>query len=606
MPTSTPFAMRSIELHKNNWRLLRAAADSFQQGAMFGYLIGGQFVRGNQRGGGEYVNALEPDRARALQLLQQALPLVQKDPDHEAVAAFYLDFAKTLLTYRTGGNAWKLQTLTDLSKLPDYGPANDFGGSTVGASGRRRRQPGLLSCAGTLRSGQVRRRALALGAGSSRRILSGSQGSRSAAFWPTFCTRNSACRRWPTLAASLIEAMNHRPTRMLRTPSRSLKDDETIARLAPGIKRFKLPDEFNFLRIYREVATSGKKPQAEHALAMLAGIYENRRQYPRAAEVWRECIRRFGPGNQRERQARLDQIVGNWGSFEPTKTLPASAGADDRLPLPQRDAARTRSPRDSRRQAPRGRKSVPQVEPHFVRLERDQYRQYRLSTGDRESIAISRRAASPSGPCRSSRGPGTRTAALTSRCPCRRQAPIWLRRNWPVATRVALSCGLPTRSLVRKTSQKGPIYFVADAVTGQPIAGANVEFFGYKQLEAPRGRIRVGTLDFAETTDADGMAVPDPGDLKYDHQWIAIARGAGGHLAFLGFERIWWPRGQNVDVYEQNKVFAITDRPVYRPGQTMKFKFWVANARYDSPLQSSVCRPRIQDPPYESAERNRV
>ena len=42
--------------------------------------------------------------------------------------------------------------------------------------------------------------------------------------------------------------------------------------------------------------------------------------------MWRECIRRFGPGNQHARQARLDQIIGNWGRFEQTATLPATAG----------------------------------------------------------------------------------------------------------------------------------------------------------------------------------------------------------------------------------------------------------------------------------------
>src|SRR5262249_20865411 len=33
----------------------------------------------------------------------------------------------------------------------------------------------------------------------------------------------------------------------------------------------------------------------------------------------------------------------------------------------------------------------------------------------------------------------------------------------------------------------------------------------------------------------------------------------------------------------QTKVFAITDRPVYRPEQTMQFKFWVRHAKYDQP-----------------------
>ena len=38
----------------------------------------------------------------------------------------------------------------------------------------------------------------------------------------------------------------------------TLKDDETIARLASGIKRFKLPDEFNPIKIYQAIADDPK------------------------------------------------------------------------------------------------------------------------------------------------------------------------------------------------------------------------------------------------------------------------------------------------------------------------------------------------------------
>src|SRR5690606_32116012 len=46
----------------------------------------------------------------------------------------------------------------------------------------------------------------------------------------------------------------------------TLADTETIARLATGIKRFTLPDEFNFIRIYQRLAA---KEQGTHAQAAL-------------------------------------------------------------------------------------------------------------------------------------------------------------------------------------------------------------------------------------------------------------------------------------------------------------------------------------------------
>ncbi|KKK47130.1 hypothetical protein LCGC14_3158290, partial [marine sediment metagenome] len=105
----------------------------------------------------------------------------------------------------------------------------------------------------------------------------------------------------------------------------TLAEDETIARLATGIKRFKLPKEFNFLRIFKDVADGGS--HAQTATETLCKVFENRRQYPRAAGLWKQNIDRFGPGRRNYRKKRLDQIVKNWGMFEPVVTQPGGKGA---------------------------------------------------------------------------------------------------------------------------------------------------------------------------------------------------------------------------------------------------------------------------------------
>ena len=107
----------------------------------------------------------------------------------------------------------------------------------------------------------------------------------------------------------------------------TLSDDETIARLATGIKRFKLPDEFNCIKIYEQIAAEPQTGYGEQAREQLAQIFENRRQYPKAADDWRTAIEEYGPGDNNYRQQRLDQIVGNWGRFEPSACQPAGQGA---------------------------------------------------------------------------------------------------------------------------------------------------------------------------------------------------------------------------------------------------------------------------------------
>src|SRR5205823_11318384 len=84
----------------------------------------------------------------------------------------------------------------------------------------------------------------------------------------------------------------------------------------------------------------------------------------------------------------------------------------------------------------------------------------------------------------------------------------------------------------------------------------------------------------------------------HDHQWLVITRKKGvrgqesavgaeekDRFAYLGFSHVWF--GQHHDPeYNQTKAFTMTDRPVYRPQQTVQFKFWVRHAKYDQPNSS--------------------
>ncbi len=140
---------------------------------------------------------------------------------------------------------------------------------------------------------------------------------------------------------------------------------------------------------------------------------------------------------------------------------------------------------------------------------------------------------------------------------------------------------LADTAIVKKPLADKALYYVADAVTGQPVPKCNVEFFGYWQEQIGGGnKYRVNTKDFAELTDADGLVTLPTDETNRRHQWLAVATTPEGRLAYLGFSGVW--QGNYYDQqYQQVKVFTITDRPVYRPGQEVHFKFWVANARYD-------------------------
>ena len=120
---------------------------------------------------------------------------------------------------------------------------------------------------------------------------------------------------------------------------------------------------------------------------------------------------------------------------------------------------------------------------------------------------------------------------------------------------------------------------MADAVTGVPVPNAKMQFFGYRQ-EFDNNHYQITTKNIADTTDADGQCTLTAKDDAQNYQWLATATTADGRLAYLGFTGIWG--GQYYDAeYNERKAFVITDRPVYRPGQTVKFKIWLETAKYD-------------------------
>ena len=61
---------------------------------------------------------------------------------------------------------------------------------------------------------------------------------------------------------------------------------------------------------------------------------------------------------------------------------------------------------------------------------------------------------------------------------------------------------------------------------------------------------------------------------------------------------MWYPQAHD-DQYSQTKVFGITDRPVYRPKQTVHYKFWVRRVQFDLPDTSEFA-----DREFEVAVRN--
>ncbi|MSR58152.1 MAG: alpha-2-macroglobulin [Planctomycetaceae bacterium] len=597
-----------IDVHKANWWLLQAAATTYINSDHQGFIVAGKFYRGGRRGGGgNYVNTLQRDRVRALQLMQQALPLARADDDKPAVAEFHVQFANAILSGAGHAEAWRLQTLTDLSQLPDYEEGRMWwrgNSGTQGAPVDALGQPVLhqvpASYEAAATDGERWRWMLAQSV-----VFNPSRRSEVQMIFANFLREQFGVQtmaqfgRWFGGADDGDDDTkeNESGTYALHT----LGDDETIARLATGIKRFKLPDEFNFIRIYQQVADRGKSEQGEQALTLLCQTFEDRRQYVKAAEYWKRLIKEYGPGDNNHRQERLKQIVGNWGRFENRQTQPAGQGAT--LDFRFRNAKKVifeawevnveklladvkeELKKANLNQIDWNKINVADLGFRVVQQNEQKYLGNRIATWD---LALKPR-------------PDHIDDRVTVATPLQKPGAYLVTARMDGGNVSRIIVWVADTVIAKKQLDGKSYYYVADAVTGRPVAKANVEYFGWKQVQvAPnQNKDRIVTANFAEATDNDGQVILDDKRLPEDNQWLITARTKAGRLAYLGFTNVWYEAYYD-DEYSQTKVFTITDRPVYRPAQTVKFKVWVANAKFDQPDQSPFANQQftvqINDP----------
>lgn len=568
----------SIAAHAENWRLLWAAARSYLNVDHHGFIVSGKFERGNRRGGGEVVQAYERDRVRALQLMRQAMPLAEKDESHGEVGEFFFACAQSLLGNRGYGEAWRLQYLTDLETLPDYEPGWGYYGPNRGAPVDEEGKPVFHKLPESFEKAQTDgerwRWCLVQAAEMSPGVADRARREWADFLWQQFGVQTMAEYGWFFGRARVDDTKEDESgTYALHT----LGEDETIARLATGIKRFPLPDEFNFIKIYQELGEKAGSSERVHALSQLGQIFENRRQYPRAAEYWRKCIALDSRPHFKD---RLEQIVANWGRFESIVTQPAGKGATLEFRFRNAKGVRFTAREINVEKLLADMQAYLKSNPNQLDWNRLQIENlgYRLVHQNQQEYLGAEAAA-----WRLDLEPREKhfDKLMTIATPLQKAGAYLLTARVDGGNTSHIIVWLANTAIAKKPLDGKTFYYVADAVSGQPVARANVEFFGWRQEQRGARRFTVLTRQFAEFTDASGQVMLAPDRQPQDYQWIVIARSQG-RLAWLGFTHVWY--GQYYDQeYNETKVYSITDRPVYRPDQEVNYKFWIRHARYDQP-----------------------
>ena len=457
-----------------------------------------------------------------------------------------------LLNNRGYYEAWRLQYLTDLTKLPDYEDGyfyyREYNGAPVDAEGKPVYHTLPKSWEAAETDGQRWRWALSTGGRELARPAERSPVRSIAQFFEQqFGVQTMADGRLPRprirRAAIGRRHQEGRERHVRPAHAQGKRNDRQAGHRHQAVRAARR------VQLHQDLPADRRRAQDGHGRAgaisssprssRTAGSIRGRPKY------WQESIAKFGAGQNNWKQQRLDQIVGNWGRFEGTTSQPAGKGATVDFRFRNGKKVEVRRPRDQGRPAARRREGVPQDrsgQPH--RLEQDQHRQHRLPAraartrqkylGDEVAdweLDLEPRD-EPLRPPRHRHHAAAKGRART--CVTAKMAGgnvskivVWVADTAIVKKQLERQDALLRRRRRHRRSRSPE---------------ANVEFFGWQQRHLGGNRYQVVTTNFAENDRRRRpCSRPIPSDLK---QRIPVARHrprrrtAG--FAYLGFTGVWY------------------------------------------------------------------
>ncbi|MEZ7956668.1 MAG: alpha-2-macroglobulin family protein [Rubritalea sp.] len=579
------FMQVAAEKHVANSKVLLQAASNLTSVPSNGAWIDNAFVRGGSpysRSGtrGERADSSERDRVRSLQLLEQSYGLT--DDEANAKVAILQQWASVIQRGRTHSQSWKLQVLTDTKDLPEIRRGYNSQSGTQGAPMTENGDPLFYEVPASF--------AAAKSDGERWRWLLNEQVEISPAskvsidrqlagfLHQQFGVRSLQSFGWYHQMAQNDGEDNQAGIMQVHT----LKDNETIARLANGVKRFKLPDNQNFIKIYQQNWDNGDAYSADQ----LVEIYLDRRRYDRAAELLGIIIATKGDDKNKSRKKKLEQITSDWGRFE--NQAGAFTLADEKkIALTYRNAQKVtltlheidiQGLNDDMWEYLEG-------NPTTVDWNKINWRNLlHSSVNGKDKQYIGKQVAEQVYELKP-RAKHWDTRADLTLPKINKAGAYLLRGEMSDGKKFYTMVWLDDMMLASRQVTGGTLYITADAETGKPIAGVELLVRGYKTERLKEKKLlrkyNTITKSFKAVTDENGQVILKNGEkTDRNFQWTVEAR-KGDMRAWTGINGIWsWHNDQNSN-YQSRKAFCITSQPVYKPESEVQGKFWVRDVKYD-------------------------
>lgn len=646
----------ALARHPQSLGLLVSAARTY--GGLLpanGVILDGEFRRAPREGGGRWVDSSERDRMRSLQLWEQALARVSRQPEPEQARKLevWRGFAAALLRgpgggygrgYSGGGHggeSWRLTRKTDWSVLPDWDQPVSGGwgdGWPVNAGGSVWFPALPQDFAAAANDGERWRWLMAQAA-----AVDADSRLQLALTW----------RNWlgvHTLGNAGIVPLGwaeegERETRAQVLALHTLGDNQTSLQTAGGPQRLELPEDFRFLpqllALGRDQALSGRQRNAAVGAAVAELL--DRRQFERAAELLRGWIGEAPAAGLSEIEVnglrwQLAGIVDARGSLDPLPLQPVDTAV--KLSLVSRNAgsvvfqARRMNTARLLEDVVAYLRSEP-AEFDYQRSDPMQVVRQLVEGGDAEKYLgpVEQQWTATLEPA-----PGHWDRRVTVDSPLAGAGAWWLEAEFVapdgqprgfapepidpgnqhippsgVGSRVTQLVEISPLLLTSRTADHSQQFFVADARDGSAAVGAKLDLFGWNQEREYRERqaplIRWNFAEAEVVTDPQGLASLREGDVKHQgantqqqwYQWLIRVDGGDGRGEWLGWTglNLQQTRGQQ-EAFRTHNLFLTSDRPVYRPGDTVHVAGWARNASYDpqadaNPNAHQRCEVKILD-----------
>ncbi|MBP7936179.1 MAG: hypothetical protein KA354_16175 [Phycisphaerae bacterium] len=147
-------------------------------------------------------------------------------------------------------------------------------------------------------------------------------------------------------------------------------------------------------------------------------------------------------------------------------------------------------------------------------------------------------------------------------------------------------------AIVQKNLPGGGLIWVVDARTGQPLADKAVRIYEHwSRYDDNKKKHVTHYRSSVETTDKNGAIEYKRGRTEQWSQVDAIVLGEGGRMAFSFFQN--WNENDPAAHHREGgpRIYVVTDRPVYRPGSTIRYRIWCRDLQ-DRVYQTPHARQR--------------